>query len=234
MKGSAKYRKWLSGLSKTGNGAEAQRLRDPSLGALAVFLRLGITGFGGPAAHIAMMRDEVVRRRGWLTDGPTAARSSRACTRRPRPAGWRTCCTSLRAGVAMAGGGEVVFKEVHDMRRCRAAQRGATMRKLQRAILSAVCITVLGMTMAHAVEPNTIKGTVIAVQGGTQRLVIRTTDDDIVGVELNDQTRFQRGGKSAALDDIEPGQHVTVKYTEEEDKKIATEVKLTEVRGHSR
>lgn len=33
----------------------------------ALFLRLGLTTFGGPAAHIAMMENEVVRRRQWLS-----------------------------------------------------------------------------------------------------------------------------------------------------------------------
>lgn len=40
-----------------------QRLADLAL----LFLRLGATAFGGPAAHIAMLEDEVVRRRQWLT-----------------------------------------------------------------------------------------------------------------------------------------------------------------------
>src|SRR5258705_1548152 len=39
-----------------------------SLTELAMFfLRLGTTAFGGPAAHIAMMEDELVRRRKWLS-----------------------------------------------------------------------------------------------------------------------------------------------------------------------
>ena len=42
--------------------------RHPTLQELALlFLRLGLTAFGGPAAHIAMMREEVVERGKWLS-----------------------------------------------------------------------------------------------------------------------------------------------------------------------
>ena len=48
-----------SGHSRSGN----------ELGKLArLFLKLGIIAFGGPAAHIAMMREEVVTRRKWMED----------------------------------------------------------------------------------------------------------------------------------------------------------------------
>jgi chromate transporter len=33
-----------------------------------VFLKLGVIAFGGPAAHIGLMRDEIVRRRKWVSD----------------------------------------------------------------------------------------------------------------------------------------------------------------------
>src|ERR1700730_5159228 len=45
-----------------------QDARRPRLRELAMlFLRLGTVAFGGPAAHIAMMEDEVVRRRRWVS-----------------------------------------------------------------------------------------------------------------------------------------------------------------------
>ena len=43
-------------------------MRDRLTELAALFLRLGTTAFGGPAAHIAMMRDEVVVRRRWMSD----------------------------------------------------------------------------------------------------------------------------------------------------------------------
>jgi hypothetical protein len=55
------------------NSSQAETLasvgseRSASLKELAwLFLRLGTRAFGGPAASIAMMEDEFVRRRGWL------------------------------------------------------------------------------------------------------------------------------------------------------------------------
>ena len=42
--------------------------RTPLTELLWLFLRLGATAFGGPAAHIAMMHEEVVVRRRWLSE----------------------------------------------------------------------------------------------------------------------------------------------------------------------
>jgi chromate transporter len=60
-----------SAVSASAAGTPSPRGPERQVGRLrelaAVFLRLGLTAFGGPAAHVAMMEDEAVVRRRWLT-----------------------------------------------------------------------------------------------------------------------------------------------------------------------
>ena len=50
-------------LPETADAPQRHSLRELA----ALFLKLGVVAFGGPAAHVAMMEDEVVERRGWIS-----------------------------------------------------------------------------------------------------------------------------------------------------------------------
>src|SRR6266849_5261325 len=66
------------------HSADAESRRSP-LEVLLVFLKLGVTCFGGPIAHIGYFRDEFVVRRRWL-DEPAYAEVVGLCQFLPGPA----------------------------------------------------------------------------------------------------------------------------------------------------
>ena len=52
---------------------------------IGLYLRIGLLGFGGPQAHIAMLRDEIVNSRGWV-DGDRFDEGLGICEALPGPA----------------------------------------------------------------------------------------------------------------------------------------------------
>jgi chromate transporter len=83
------------------NGAPAETAGRGSAGeVLMAFLRLGVTSFGGPVAHLAYFRAELVQRRGWV-DEASYADVVALCQFLPGPASSQVGCTLglLRAGL---------------------------------------------------------------------------------------------------------------------------------------
>lgn len=53
---------------KTNKPQTSQSQKKNLIEVAALFLKLGMTAFGGPAAHIAMMHHETVKQRKWLDE----------------------------------------------------------------------------------------------------------------------------------------------------------------------
>jgi chromate transporter len=77
----------------------AQRQRGSALEVFRVFLRLGLTSFGGPVAHLGYFRAEFVERRRWL-DEPAFADIVALCQFLPGPASSQV---GISLGILRAG-----------------------------------------------------------------------------------------------------------------------------------
>lgn len=75
------------------------RQQDGPLAVFLVFLRLGLTSFGGPVAHLAYFREELVRRRRWISEAAYADVIA-LCQCLPGPASSQT---GIALGLARAG-----------------------------------------------------------------------------------------------------------------------------------
>lgn len=124
-----------------------------------VFLKLGVTAFGGPVAHLAFFRAELVQRRQWMTEAAYAQLVA-LCQFLPGPA-------SSQVGMAMG---------LH-----RAGLPGMAAAWLGFTLPSAVALAMLGVGWAHFgndVPPGLLQGLKIAavavvfqaVWGMTQQL----------------------------------------------------------------
>ena len=142
------------------------------LGELAlVFLRMGATAFGGPAAHIAIMENEVVRRRRWLTPSGSsicsAPRTSSPARARPS---WRSSSATSR-------------------RACRAAPRGRVLHpaggrhgRRARLGLRALRLAPAGRGVLYGIKPVVIAVVVQALWGLAPKAIRSPAASAAVGV----------------------------------------------------
>ncbi|PZX24618.1 Putative chromate transporter [Cupriavidus phytorum] len=112
------------------------RRHDGPLAVFLIFLRLGLTSFGGPVAHLAYFREELVRRRGWLSEAAYADVVA-LCQCLPGPASSQT---GIALGLARAGYGGAL-----------AAWVGFTLPSALAMIVFALGVTHYGMAAAPGV-----------------------------------------------------------------------------------
>ncbi len=81
---------------------------------------------------------------------------------------------------------------------------------------------------AHEGHAHKLMGTITAVHAEANHLEIKTTDGDAADFVVDDKTKYLKGKKPSSLQDIKPGLRVVVTFHEEGQKKIATEVRLSD------
>lgn len=87
-----------------GTASPGRRVEAGAWAVFRVFLRLGLTSFGGPIAHLGYFRDEFVARRGWLSESEYAELIA-LCQFLPGPASSQV---GMAIGLSRAGIGGAV------------------------------------------------------------------------------------------------------------------------------
>ena len=132
----------MAGRLKVGTMRDTPHLLRHAWEVFVVFLRLGLTSFGGPVAHLGYFRTEFVQRRQWLTDGAYADLVA-LCQFLPGP-------TSSQVGMAI--GME------------RAGHLGAWAAWAGFTLPSALALTLLALGIGHGdgIPPGVVQGLKLA------------------------------------------------------------------------
>lgn len=80
--------------------------------------------------------------------------------------------------------------------------------------------------VAHGGHAHTVLGTVSVVDA--THLEVHSQEGEDVSLDLEKETKFVRGKKQVSASDIAAGERVAVTYVEEDGRKIAREVRLSD------
>jgi len=145
--------------------------RASAIEVFATFLRLGLTSFGGPVAHIGYFRREIVERRRWV-DEAQFAQLLALCQFLPGPAssqlgfslglaraGWAGAIAAFLAFTAPSA--LLLFAFAHFLPRVPASAAGVLVHGLKLVAVAVVAHGVLGM--ARSLTPDAIRASIAAV-----------------------------------------------------------------------
>lgn len=152
--------------------------RGPALEVLAASLRLGLTSFGGPIAHLGYQRDAFVVRRGWLDDAELADLVA-LCQTLPGPA-------SSQLMIAVG--------------RLRAGWTGALAAFVGFTLPSAVLMAIIGLWAAGAAIPET--GPVAGAIAGLKVAAVAVVAHAVLSMARRltpDAPRLALAGAAAAI-----------------------------------
>ena len=155
----------------------------------AAFLKLGLTSFGGPIAHLGYFRDEFVTRRRWL-DEPAYADLVALCQFLPGPASSQVgmAIGLSRAGFAGALAAWIAFTApsalalivfAHGLPGLERALGTGWLHGLKTAAVAVVALAVLGM--ARSLAPDRVRAT-FAVIAAVIALAIPTATGQIAAI----------------------------------------------------
>ena len=156
-----------------------------------VFLKLGLTAFGGPVAHIGYYRRELVERRGWL-DEHAFAELVAICQFLPGPSSSQVgiAIGARRAGLAGAGAAWAGFTLpaaalmigfAYGVAELDAARAGGWIAGLKLAALAVVANALLGM--ARALTPDAARAA-LALAAAAVVLLLPGTPGQLAAIAL--------------------------------------------------
>jgi hypothetical protein len=99
------------------------------------------------------------------------------------------------------------------------------------ALVLAIGALTSSVASAHEGHAHKIMGTVTAVQADSTHIEVKTTEGKVVTIQVTPDTKYLAGSKPAALSDLVVGARVVVTAKMEQQKTIATEIKVGAASG---